>query len=245
MNKKTKWFFLSLIAILLISSLLSSLVHALPAGPNVNYIRNTTATVGAGNRSTDIKGTITTITLDNNQQDQKWKAYVGNISGKLALDDANAKTIYDWTLGAPQGEVYVTRHQGTINWGNVSCANAATISSEEGALGMGPTLVDNINHTFNQSAHMAFNISTKPIGAGACRATATYVNDTAIPLTASSSFQEILMQDDITNAIIYTTLISPANLSFDGGTVDFQLLVAENESATVPTMYFFYVELGS
>jgi hypothetical protein len=240
MNKKTQWFFLGLLAIVL----LSSFIHALPAGPIVTYVSNTTATVTAGNRSQDAKGTITTLTMSNNQQDYKWKAYVGNISGSLALDDVNGKSIYDWAMGSPTGEVYATRYSGSVNWANVSCINQGNVNTEETALGMGLGIIDNINGTFKNITHKSFLVGTKNITADSCKSTATYINDAAQSLSDTAFFQEILLQDDITNNLIYTTMIENSHTGYDGQNYNFQMLVAENESATIPLTYYFYVELG-
>jgi len=241
MNKHTTWFFLGLLAILL----LSSIVHALPAGPsNINYISNSTAAINSPNRSIDAKGTITVINLDANQQDFKWKAYLGNISGKLALDDATGKSIYDWTMGVPAGEVYVSRYSGIINWPNVSCATVPNVAAEQTALGMASGIVDNINSTFSNIIHKGFAVGTKPISNDTCKSTATYINDTAQVISDAAKWQEVLLQDDITSSIIYTTFIENQKDGYNGGIYNFQMVVAENESATVPTTYFFYVELG-
>src|SRR4051812_34670706 len=94
MNKKT-----TIVAcILLVLALLITLssVTALPTGATITT--NSTAatpTPTASNRS-DARGTITTIVINGLQQDQNWKAYVGNITGKLSLDNAAGLTIYDW-----------------------------------------------------------------------------------------------------------------------------------------------------
>jgi hypothetical protein len=240
MKHKTKLFFIGLMAVLL----LSSFIHALPVGPIINYVSNSTATPVSANRSQDLKGTITTITLSANQQDYKWKAYVGNVSGKLALDDASGKSIYDWTMGAAVGEVYVSRAS-SISWANVSCVNQAVIDSEQSALGMIGSATDSLNRTFNYTTHKSFLVGTKNISSSSCRSAVTYINDAPQIISESSYFQEILLKDDVANTLVYTTIMEQGHAGFDGvSTFDFQLLVAENESATVPLLYYFYVELG-
>jgi len=240
MKHETKLFFLGLLAILL----LSSVIHALPVGPIINYAYNSTAITVISNRSQDAKGTITVLTLSSNQQDYKWKAYVGNVSGKLALDDANGKSIYDWSMGGgATGKVFVSRSSG-INWANVSCVNQSVIDSEESALGMPSSAIDNINRTFNYTAHKSFLVGTKNITNSSCRSTATYINDARQAITESSFFQEVLLKDDVTSSLVYTTILEQSHVGFDNTNYDFQILVAENESATVPLTYYFYVELG-
>lgn len=239
MNIKTRWFFITLLALIVSSNFL----WALPAGPVINYVGNSTAVAISSNRSQDAKGTITVITLDSNQQDYKWKAYVGNVSGKLALDDGTSSTIYDWTLGTPSGEVYVTRSS-SVSWDNVVCANETIITGEQTALGMAALDSDNINRTFNYTAHQSFLVGTKNITESSCKNTATYVSDGPQTVDASALFQEILLSDPLSGSLIFTTIIENDQAGYNDAPYDFQLLVAENESSATPTLYYFFVELG-
>jgi hypothetical protein len=238
MKSQTKWFFIGLLSVLI----LSRFVFALPSAPIVTYVSNGSAASGLTNRTMDASGTITVITMSSNQQDYKWKAYVGNITGKVALDDANGKSIYDWDLGVGTGgEVYVSRF-GDINWANVTCVNQASIDTEQTGLSMPSSSKDNINSTFNYTTHADFTVGTIPVSG--CRSTATYIDDTPQVMGPTADFQEILLRDTTTNNMIYATIVEAAQLGYDNQTHDFQLLVAENESATVPSSYFFWVELG-
>jgi hypothetical protein len=222
----------NIVWILLIGMMLFSIffdVLAIPSGPVITYVSNTTSVNAVPNRSQDAKGTITTVTMVANQQDYKWKAYVGNISGSLALDDVNGKSIYDWAMGSPTGEVYATRYSGSVNWANVSCINQGNVNTEETALGMGLGIIDNINGTFKNITHKSFLVGTKNITADSCKSTATYINDAA---------------QSLSDNLIYTTMIENSHTGYDGQNYNFQMLVAENESATIPLTYYFYVELG-
>jgi hypothetical protein len=246
MKAQTQWLFLGLIGLLILSSTiyLSTTVYAFPSAPTIQYISNSSAAASLVNRTQDMQGTITTIILSANQQDFKWKAYVGNVTGKVALDDANGKTIYDWNLGtAGGGEVYVSRFS-NINWASIACVNQTTIDSEDAGLGISASAGDSINATFNytNTNHRSFNVGVIPISS--CRAAATYVNDTAQNLVSTALFQEILLMDTAHSEMVYSTLIESGQKGFDSAQHDFQLLVAENESATAPTPYFFWVELG-
>jgi hypothetical protein len=219
-------------------------VRAAPSSPQITYISNSTYTATSTNRSVDQKGTITVLTMALNQQDYKWKAYVGNVSGTLALDDANAKSIYDWALTTISGEVYVSRAT-SVAWASVSCVNQTVINNEESFLGMTSSARDSINSTFNYTSHRSFLVGTNNITSSSCRSTATYINDAAQTINEAARFQEILLRDNIGGSLIYTALLEQDQSSYDGvNTYDFQLIVAENESASVPTNYYFYVELG-
>lgn len=239
MNKKTRWFFIVVLALIICSNFL----WALPAGPVITYISNSTATTVSTSRNQDEKGTITVLDVNSNQQDYKWKAYVGNVTGKLALDDGTANTIYDWTLGTPTGEVYVSRAS-SVAWANISCANETVINNEQVVLGMLSTDNDNINKTFNYTAHQSILVGTKNIVNSTCRSTATYVSDSPQTIDETTLFQEVLLSDPFTGSLIYTTIIEDDEAGYNDEAFDFQLLVAENESSTTPTLYYFYVELG-
>ena len=232
--------YLILVAILVFLSTVSFVV-SVPSAPVITYISNTTYTSGIVNRSTDVKGTITTVVLTSTQQDYKWKAYVGNVSGTLALSDASGKAIYDWSSGTALGEVYVSRFS-NINWNSVSCAIQTSIDNEETGISMATSIKDNINSTFNATNHVTFSVGTTPMNG--CRSTATYLNGAAQVMTSSASFQEILLRDNSTNNLVYTGIINASTNGYNNQRYDFQIIVGENESATNPSPYFFWVELG-
>jgi hypothetical protein len=232
--------YLLLVAILIF--LLSvSFVASVPSAPIIAYSSNTTYTSGIVNRSVDVKGTITTVILTSTQQDYKWKAYVGNVSGTLALSDATGKAIYDWSSGTATGEVYVSRFS-NINWNNIACVTQGAIDNEETGISMSTTIRDNINATFNATNHGSFLVGTTPISG--CRSTATYINGAAQTMGPSAYFQEILLRDTATSNLVYAGIINASTLGYNNQRYDFQVIVGENESATNPSPYFFWVELG-
>ncbi len=238
MKSQTKWFFIGLIGLLI----LSRVVFAVPVFPtSLTSPSNSTYVSNVVNRSDDQKGTITTIILSANQQDLKWKAYVGNLSGKTALDDASGASIYDWDLGIASAEVYVSRFE-NINWANIACVDQTSIDAEQNGLSMNSTLKDNINATFNETTHKPFNVGT--ISISGCRSIATYVNDLPQVMGPAAYFQEILLRDTATGNLVYSTIVDAGQTGYDNQPHDFQLLVAENESATVPSTYFFWVDLA-
>ena len=227
-----------LLFVLLLVFLLSvSFVVSLPTAPVApTYISNTTS--GLVNRSIDAKGTITTVTLSSTQQDYKWKAYVGNVTGKLALSNAGGQAIYDWTSGTPTGEVYVSRFS-SITWASIACADQTAINNEQTGISMGTGIRDNINATFNYTTHTPFLTGVVPLSG--CRSTATYVNNAAQSMS-SARFQEILLMSG--GNLVYAGLINASSAGYDNNNYDFQMIIAENESSTIPSTYFFWVELG-
>ena len=225
---------LSLLVIAFISIFITPKTLALPVGASLNYISNSTINATPGDR-TDKPGTITIININALQQDYQWKAYVGNVTGKLTLDDSSGHTIYDWTLATVTGEVYTSRYS-SIDWATIACASAGTISSEETALGISSSDPDSITNTFSGSSGTIVVGTTSLSG---CPATHTY-NSSEQP---SSDYEEALLQDG-NNYLVYYTKISDDANGFDGNTYDFQMIVADNESSTTGNTYYFWVELG-
>lgn len=221
---------------------------ALPTAPVITYVQNSTSTnAGQGQlRSGDDGGYITTLTLDALQQNFRWKAYVGNVSGRYILEDANGYSIYEWDMSLnTEGKVFISRN-GTVDWTNISCANrSSSILNEDSDLGMGIGS-DSINSTFNDTKHKTFNVAGKPIANSTCPAIATYVNDTSQTFSEAAVFQEVLLADSAGNGnLIYTTIMEQDVQGYDNSsTFDFQVIIADDETASVITNYYFYVELG-
>jgi hypothetical protein len=225
---------------LLLLCLSLSMVLGDPVGTTIsNPITSTAANQSPSVRS-DARGTITTMVINGIQQDQRWKAYVGNVSGQLTLQNANNNTIYSWDLTTITGQVYASRYN-NITWTTVSCAPQSLIISESSYFSMSNANPDRINATFNWSTHKPFQVGQNSIGANSCNSTVTYINSTRQAPTASSPFQELLMQD-ANNYMVYLTDISYKTQGYDNTTYDFQMIVPENVSGS-PTSYYFYIEL--
>lgn len=238
-NNLVRWYIL----VLLVCILYTRLAAATPIGPTVTYNSSETATPASAAIINTSGGSITTMVLNATTQNLRWKAYVGNVSGKLTLDDANNFTIFDWPLGAVAGEIYATRSPDTVSWGNINCSNSTHIRNEELALNH-TNSNDNISSTFSIKSHNPFYIGNSLIAQNSCFSIHTYVNDTS----QSSNFEEVLLYDgtNSTNGdIVYTTVLEQDKPGFDRASYDFQMIVPENGLATwsSSTAYYFYVEL--
>lgn len=244
-NPKATQLALALATIAIAVLLIAQFAIAVPSGASVTFVSQSQAGSGsAGNRS-DAGGTITTIILNATSQNGFWKAYVGNVTGALTLDDANGFTIYDWSLNnvTISGEVYTTRNSG-VDFTAMECANGTTITTEESFLGMTAGTPDSINGTFNYSVHSGFSVGSTSISNSTCQSTFTYVNDVAQASSETADFQEILLQDN-QSILVYTTLIENDATGYDGtNTFDFQMLVGNHNNATAVT-YYFYTEIST
>lgn len=229
---------------------LVGLSKAVPAGISPSFISSDNGpTVNSGSRA-DLGGTITTLSLDVVSQDQSWKAYIGNITGKMVLRNANGISIYEWNINssALAGYIFVSRN-GSVNWTLIRCANTTIIDGEQTVLSMGATSADNLGNTFNYTRHkaMAFTGGVPPVNANTCPSTATYVNGSMQGSMDDAVFQEILLTD--TANLIYGTFIDQNSEGFDNNAsitkeYDFQFIVGENKSASIGNTYYFYAEIS-
>ncbi|MGB9748530.1 MAG: hypothetical protein ACP5OZ_05170 [Candidatus Woesearchaeota archaeon] len=236
-------FIIRILAIMTLFLIYAYSASALPGGPTlVSNTTNTGPNLTAGLQRNDPKGTITTMVLNFTQQNLRWKAYVGNISGKYALQDSSNYMIYEWNFSSDSGEIYATRASSTPTWTSVACAQQSDIDSEDSALNHASSNSDTINKTFPYQIHKAFAVGAVPINQNACRSTATFINNAPQSMDpGTTKFQEVLLKAG--SAFLYTTLFSYNTNGYNNQPYDFQVLVAEDDTAGSPTTYYFYVEL--
>jgi hypothetical protein len=202
-----------------------------------------------------LAGNITELEIFAKTQTRTWQGYVGNISGTITLDDASNWTLYDWSNTEPRGQIYATPTAVVPTWANINCfeyyvdgTNRYNLTEIESVLGLDPTERDGVNETFKYKNHPLIYVGSKQINADNCWSTNMYQND----VNQTNNFFELLLTDNTTSSIIYTTIIenrTPGALSdvpgYNGVQYDFQMLVGENghgiDIATTP--YWFYVEL--
>jgi len=214
-----------------------------PVGPNRIVNKSTeTAPVRSAYLLNTSGGTFTTLLINITAQTYRWKAYAGNVTGKLTLDDNLNYTIYDWNIASVAGEVYATRKSSIVQWSSIRCANKSTIRTEEIRLNISSANDDGINRTFMSSSlsHDEFYVATTRFAAGTCKSIATYVNSTS----QAAKFQEVALYDS--SYIVYAGLLENKQRGFDNNYYDFQLILPESglEAQQAPTAYYFYVELS-
>ena len=136
----------ALVVLLIITNTVQTM--AIPTGPTITFITNETKQPSNAAIINTSGGSISTVYLNTTTQNVRWKAYVGNVTGTLTLDDVNDNTLFDWTLTDVNGEIYATRFSGTINWSSVNCSNSTHMEIENIALNQ-TNKDDNISATFN------------------------------------------------------------------------------------------------
>lgn len=226
--------------------MLSAFTTAAPSGVTIIPLKNETATPSAASFINTSGGSITTINLNGTTQNLRWKAFVGNVSGSLTLDDASNNTVYSWNLVTVSGEVYATRASRLINWTGINCSNLTHLEGENFALNhTNPD--DNISATFSVKDHSRFYIGTSEITDDSCFSVHTYVNGTA--QQTPSNFEETVLYDgtNLTDGtIVYSSLLEQDAYGYNNQTYDFQMILPERGLATwkSSTAYYFYIELS-
>jgi len=221
-----------------------SLISAVdPEGPDdLTVIDNETKGAVSAKMINITGGRIATLNLNATIQDPRWKAFVGNVTGKFTLDDSSGSTIYDWTLSSVTGRVYATRNDTSVTWGSINCSNFTSLEQEN--INMNHSNADdNITSTFNTSAgatHNALYVGSKYIPANTCPTLNVYRNGGV----DDNYWEEMALYDTVN--IVYAAIIDDDEIGFDSNTYDFQMIVPENglPSFTGATAYYIYLELG-
>lgn len=238
-NKEIIW--RRIVFFILLFALAQTVLSAVPSGPTIINKGIENNTVRPATELTTSGGTITTLIINTTTQNPRWKAYVGNVTGKLILEDARNYSIYEWSISTVAGEVYVTRNN-SINWSGIQCPNSSHVAQEEVEMKHNATADDSISNTFTLSTHSPFWTASTEFVADECNNTLiTYVNDTA--QSGTTDFQELLLWDG--ESMVYTSIIENKTQGFDLGYYDFQMIVPEKGWAgpVSSTPYYFYVEL--
>lgn len=116
-----------------------------PSKPTtISFVSNSTNAYPNGTLTNYTRGYIHTINIDEKQPTFKWAGFVGNVTGRFALQDSEGYALYDWTIVTTTGEIYATREGpahgdsipgdggGIPDWENMACANLANLTAEQG-----------------------------------------------------------------------------------------------------------------
>jgi hypothetical protein len=228
----------TLLVVIIAIIVITMTTTAEPQGPTSLTELNSERYEGANAYALDAQaGNVTELSISATTISRFWAGYYGNISGTVVLANANNNSLYEWNATNPQGEIYASRNS-SLQWVSVTCADDSLILQEEIDMNMG-TSPERINVTFQYQSHPEFYVGSNPITQNTCRSTNLYDNT---GFQTNSFFQVLLMEG---STAIYTTIISPETIGFDGNEYDFQMIVPEDGSnANVDTTtYYFYVEI--
>jgi len=234
-------------------ALFAYVVVGMPTSP-------TSITTGAnGNRGTDPlqqgtsvaaqAGNVTELAIFAVTQTHSWQGYYGNVSGKIVLDNALNQSFYHWDMVDPVGEIYASNNS-RVNWTAIQCVNMTVAAAGglnsaqlDAMYGIDPGDADRFNVTFNETYAGTFQIGTKTITtANRCPMVQLFNGSTA----SHADWQEVLLWDNATRSVVFSSFLRSDLNAFDNSSRDFQMIVAENgnNSDTNPTNYYFFVELG-
>jgi len=272
MHKKTITILLAALMTLATAALVWAAPSIEPTQPtSMTYVTNATVGGQSGMSQAHQRGYIHFVNIDESSPTQKWKAYVGNITGEFALQDASGNAIYDWTIATITGELYATKEApsggsgifagGIPTWTNISCANSTMISDEEDSFNHTTADEDSYTNTFLNGN--SFNLTTfyagerqvtdtSVVGGAASGCYGAYMNVNNADQT--TSWEEVVLTDgtyedegggDVDFDVIYGALLENNVNGFDNRLYDFQILLPEDgaDGATTVTTYYFYIEL--
>ena len=184
---------------------------------------------------------LTELSFDTQVVTNTWQGYYGKLVGIVQLKDVNANVFYNWEMISPNGEVYASRSP-SVEWTNVRCANSSELYAEDVVLNVNGNASDSVTNTFNNNSIFNRFYTGGVMINTSQNCYATHLNDnTGKQFT---KYAEILLSDS--NLMIYTAIIDPDAIGFNGSQYDFEMLVGEDghRDNTAPTTYYFYVEIG-
>jgi len=191
-------------------------------------------------------GNITKMNINATVVTKTWQGYYGNVTGKIVLDSADNKSMYEWDIVSPEGEIYAA-NESMSEWNGIKCLNYSASYPELNLSGLEQNLdcrgdADCVNETFTSKNHPGFYVGSTHIAADTCWSTQSFVDD-----GSSQNFYEALLVEPTNNVVVYAAILNASQQGFDNGLTDFQMLVGENghgSAATTKTPYYFYFELG-
>jgi hypothetical protein len=233
-----------------------------PNGATIDPGVSTTAPADPASSVQAQAGNVTNLNIFGYSTTQSWQGFFGNVSGVIELTDNLNKTMYNWTLASPEGEVYASTNS-SINWANVQCFNftangngtsetgrggttnlyGTNLTSLETRFGIDQERVDGVNETFSFPAngHDLFYAAGNQFSDGECLSTKVFSSSGPV----NDQFEEVLLYEPTSSSVIFTSLLEKNAVGFDNNGYDFEMLVLENGHGgdTSTTSYYFYVEL--
>jgi len=218
-----------------------------PFGANYTGEKTTTAPPDAPQEVPAQAGNVTQLNIFGYTTTQSWQGYYGNVTGTIILADSNDKALYNWSLAAPEGEVYASVNgSGEIDWGNIACFDLeGNHEALETRYNISTDDVDGVNETFKAvNGHDPFYTAGTFFDTGTCASTQIFDSSGQ---GNDNNFEEVLLTDaSSATQVIFASLLEEEDIAgFDGEYYDFEMLVLENGHGTntETTPYYFYVEL--
>ncbi|OGJ21185.1 hypothetical protein A3K73_05025 [Candidatus Pacearchaeota archaeon RBG_13_36_9] len=245
-KNRTSWIYFSFFVALAFLLYFGAVIAVEPFGANYTNEISSTAQPDAPQSIPAQAGNVTQLDIFGYTTTQSWQGYYGNVTGTIILADSYDKVLYNWSLAAPEGEVYASVNgSGEIDWGNVACFNMDNHLALETLYNISTDDVDGVNETFKTgNSHDPFYTAGAFFDTGTCASTQIF---DASGQGNDNSFEEVLLTDASSPVqTIFASLLEEEDIvGFDGNYYDFEMIVLENGHGTDTAMtpYYFYVEL--
>lgn len=271
-TRQGKWAVLFLIALAICATVAYGVATSEPEGTTTLDVLNSTrrSPTSASDKPAEA-GNVTRLTIKAETVTQSWQGYYGNVSGKITLDDSAGRTMYEWNLTSPEGEVYAVNYSGTVDWSlnTIHCYNYSksgggyvSLSALEASFGIATHDIDGINETFRKKPqgatgtyyHDQFYVGQNYIDGESKPCPVVYLfngsetnfHDTSAADPSGRIFQEVILYENASDLVIWTALLDEEDVNaFDDGPADFEMIVPENghNGNSAVTQYYFYVEI--
>ena len=171
-------------------------------------------------------GNISYTNLSANLSTYRWSGIMGQVSGNIVLGDASSDVLYSWTA---EGRI-VYASDGTPTWGSLADASATNVLSIANWL-EGVNVSDNYTNTFTGASE---NIGSDIFSS---------ISSDFAQTNGASTWKTYSLWD--TTNLVWAGLIEEDGTSYDGTTVDYQMIIPENGTSNnqVATTYNLWVEL--
>ena len=240
---------LAVIVVLILNTV--SAVDPVPPD-SIDTIRNVTKNSTAPLFVNISGGRIATLQVNATTQNPRWKAFVGNVTGKFTLMDPEGETVFDWEMASLTGRLYATANQSALSWATVNCSNVTSLEWENDKFNH-TRADDNITITFNATinstddnltvsgSHDEFYVGGIYMPPNKCPTLNTYNNSLAQDLV----FEEVALYDG--SNMIYATILEDDETGYNLDTYDLQMIVPEIglPGYSSSTAYYIYVEIGT
>ncbi len=240
------------LAVCLAILLLIRVQAADPVGPDsIDVVNNVTKNTTSTKIINISGGRIGTFDVNATIQNPRWKAFIGNVTGRFTLTDPEGATVFDWTISSITGRIYATANSTALSWSSINCSNVTSLEWENVKFNH-TRADDNITITFNATfnstsnvthsgSHNPFYVGTKYMPANTCPTLNTYESSNPQDV----DFEEVALYDG--GSMIYATLLEDNEAGYNGYKYDFQMIVPEIglSDFSGATAYYIYVEIGT
>ncbi len=221
MNKLNKLVLVFLIGLMFVGMARAAVNNAtISAGAESSY----SADVAAGNTAVTAGGTAQ-VDVSSTLSTSRWAGFYGSITATIVLADASSNWFKNWTVSSVDGAHVYASTASTPDFSTLTYAREADMPDFLKTSGAS----DNWQNTFTNHETHTFNGNNLD-------ANYTYTYNNA----GTETFKTYALKDGNSN-LIWAALAQNDATGYNGGTVDYQLLVPVD--GTTSTTYYFFLEL--